>query len=165
MSGYTRAEARDWARDKLIGSVNCTIPSFTSDLRSINETAIRHDVRQAKSHGFIGTLGVSEVSITLPEYLDFLTICKDEAGPGFYVVHHASWSNLEQNLEAVAGAERAGADLALLSYPPNFYPESEQDIYDYTRAVCDATSLGIILFPMFLWGSAAASTPPTSRRG
>ena len=40
----------------------------------------------------------------------------------------------------------------LLAYPPNFYPESEQDIYDFTRAVCDATSLGVILFPMFLWG-------------
>jgi 4-hydroxy-tetrahydrodipicolinate synthase len=109
-------------------------------------------VRLAKSHGFIGTLGVSEVSITLAEYLEFLAICKDEAGPGVFVVHHASWSNLEQNLQAVAGAERAGADLVLLSYPPNFYPESEQDIYEYTRAVCDATSLAIIVFPMFLWG-------------
>jgi 4-hydroxy-tetrahydrodipicolinate synthase len=136
MAGYTRAEARDWAREKLIGAVNCTIPSFTNDLRAINETAIRHDVRQAKSHGFIGTLGVSEVSITLAEYLEFLAICKDEAGPGCFVVHHASWSNLEQNLEAVTGAERAGADLVLLSYPPNFYPESEQDIYEYTKAVC-----------------------------
>jgi 4-hydroxy-tetrahydrodipicolinate synthase len=152
MAGYIHAEARDWAREKLIGAVNCTIPSFTSDLRMINETAIRHDVRRAKSHGFIGTLGVSEVSITLPEYLEFLAICRDEAGPGFFVVHHASWSNLEQNLEAITGAEQAGADLVLLSYPPNFYPESEQDIYEYTKAVCDATSLGIILFPMFLWG-------------
>jgi 4-hydroxy-tetrahydrodipicolinate synthase len=152
MPGYTRAEARDWAREKLIGAVSCTIPSFAGDLRTINEAAIRHDVRLARSHGFLGTLGVSEVSITLPEYLEFLTICKDEAGPGFVVVHHASWSSLEQNLDAVAGAERAGADLVLLSYPPNFYPESEQDIYDYTRAVCDATGLGIILFPMFLWG-------------
>lgn len=152
MAGYTRAEARDWAREKLVGAVNCTIPSFTNDLRMINEAAIRHDVRRAKSHGFIGTLGVSEVSITLPEYLEFLAIARDEAGPGFYLVHHASWSNLEQNLEAVTGAERAGADLVLLSYPPNFYPESEQDVYDYTRAVCDATSLGVILFPMFLWG-------------
>ena len=152
MSGYSRSEARDWAREKLVGAVNCTIPSFTGDLRGINEAAIRHDVRLAKSHGFIGTLGVSEVSITLPEYLDFLRICKDEAGQDFYLVHHASWSNLEQNIEAVTGAERAGADLVLLSYPPNFYPESEQDIYDYTKAVCDATSLGIILFPMFLWG-------------
>jgi 4-hydroxy-tetrahydrodipicolinate synthase len=152
MAGYTRAEARDWAREKLVGAVNCTIPSFTGDLESLNETAIRHDVRLAKSHGFIGTLGVSEVSITLPEYLDFLGICKDEAGPDFHVVHHASWSNLEQNLMAVRGAEAAGADLVLLSYPPNFYPESEQEVYDYTKAVCGATSLGIILFPMFLWG-------------
>ena len=68
MSGYSRAEARDWAREKLVGAVNCTIPSFTGDLRGINEAAIRHDVRRAKEHGFIGTLGVSEVSITLPEY-------------------------------------------------------------------------------------------------
>jgi hypothetical protein len=41
--------------------------------------------------------------------------------------------------EAVTGAERAGGDLMLLSYPPNFYPESEQDIDDYAKAVCDAT--------------------------
>ena len=152
MPGYARAEARDWAREKLVGAVNCTIPSFSGDLRTLNEAAIRHDVRLAKQHGFIGTLGVSEVSITVGEYLDFLRIVKDEAGQGFHLVHHASWSNLEQNIEAITGAERAGADLALLSYPPNFYPESEQDIYDYTKAVCDATSLGIILFPMFLWG-------------
>ena len=152
MARYTRAEARDWARKTLIGAVNCTIPSFTNDLKGINEKAIRHDIRLAKEHGFLGTLGVSEVSITLPEYLDFLRITKDEAGKDFIVVHHASWNNLEQNFEAVHGAEEAGADIVLLSYPPNFYPESEQDIYDYTRAVCDATSLAIILFPMYLWG-------------
>ena len=152
MARYNRDEARDWAREALVGAVNCTVPSFTGDLTAINEAAIRHDVRLAKTHGFIGTLAVSEVSITLPEYLQFLQIAVDEAGPGFHVVHHASWSNLEQNLAAVAGAEQVGADLVLLAYPPNFYPESEQDIYDYTKAVCDATSLGVILFPMFLWG-------------
>ncbi|WP_329343413.1 dihydrodipicolinate synthase family protein [Streptomyces sp. NBC_01352] len=152
MPAFTRDEARDWAREKLVGAVNCTIPSFTNDLRTINEKAIRHDVRLARTHGFIGTLGVSEISITLPEYLDFLRIARDEAGSDFVVVHHGSWSNLEQNLEAVRGAEEAGADMVLLSYPPNFYPESEQDIYDYTKAVCDATDLAVILFPMVLWG-------------
>jgi 4-hydroxy-tetrahydrodipicolinate synthase len=159
MPAYPRGEARDWAREKLVGAVNCTIPSFSHDLRRINETAIRHDVRLAREHGFIGTLGVSEVSITLPEYLEFLRICKDEAGRDFWVVHHASWNDLAQNIEAISGAERAGADLALLSYPPNFYPESEQDIYEYTKAVCDATSMGIILFPMFLWGFASRIHP------
>ena len=152
MPGYTRSEARDWARERLVGAISCTIPSFTNDLRGINEAAIRHDVRLAKEHGFLGTLGVSEVSITLPEYLEFLRIVRDEAGNDLVVVHHGSWSNLEQNLEAVRGAEEAGAELVLLSYPPNFYPESEQEVYDYTKAFCDATDLAVILFPMFLWG-------------
>ncbi|WP_329252991.1 dihydrodipicolinate synthase family protein [Streptomyces canus] len=159
MSAYTRAEARDWAREKLVGAVNCTIPSFTGDLRAVNERAVRHDIRLAKEHGFIGTLGVSEISITLDEYLEFLRISKDEAGDGFHVVHHASWNDLEQNLEAVRGAEAAGADLVLLAYPPNFYPESEQEIYDYTKAVCEATNLGIILFPMTIWNFGARIHP------
>jgi 4-hydroxy-tetrahydrodipicolinate synthase len=81
-----------------------------------------------------------------------MRVMKDEAGDDLVVVHHGSWSNLEQNLEAVRGAEEAGAELVLLSYPPNFYPESEQDVYDYTKAYCDATNLAVILFPMFLWG-------------
>ena len=152
MPAYTRTEARDWAREKLVGAVNCTIPSFTADLCGINEQGVRHDIRLAQQHGFLGTLGVSEVSITLPEYLDLLRIVRDEAGDDFVVVHHGSWSTLEQNIEAVRGAEEAGADLVLLSYPPNFYPESEQEIYDYTKAVCDATNLAVMLFPMFLWG-------------
>ncbi len=152
MARYNRDEARDWAREALVGAVNCTIPSFTGDLKAINEKAIRHDTRLAREHGFIGTLGVSEVAITLPEYLNFLRIIKDEASDDFVVVHHGSWSDLAQNIEAVNGAEEAGAELVLLSYPPNFYPETEQDIYDYTRAVCDATNLAVMLFPMYLWG-------------
>jgi 4-hydroxy-tetrahydrodipicolinate synthase len=159
MPDYTRTEARDWAREKLVGAVSCTIPSFTSDLRGLNEVAVRHDVRLAKQHGFLGTLGVSEVSITLPEYLDFLRIMRDEAGDDLVIVHHGSWSDLEQNIEAVQGAERAGAELVLLSYPPNFYPETEQEIYDYTKAVCDATDLAVILFPMFLWGFSSRIHP------
>lgn len=159
MVDYTRNESRDWARERLVGAINCTIPSFTNDLRGINETAIRHDVRLAKQHGFLGTLGVSEISITLPEYLEFLEIVKDEAKNDLVVVHHASWSNLEQNIQAVKGAEAAGAELVLLSYPPNFYPESEQEIYDYTKAVCDATNLAVILFPMFLWGFSSRIHP------
>jgi 4-hydroxy-tetrahydrodipicolinate synthase len=159
MAQYIRTEARAWAREKLVGAVNCTIPSFTGDLHGINERAIRHDVALARQHGFLGTLGVSEVNITLPEYLDFLRIVRDEAGDDFVVVHHGSWSNLEQNIEAVRGAQEAGADLVLLSYPPNFYPESEEDVYAYTKAVCDATDLAVILFPMFLWGFSSRIHP------
>ncbi|MEO3855440.1 dihydrodipicolinate synthase family protein [Acrocarpospora sp. B8E8] len=152
MARYNRDEAREWGRQHLIGVVNCTIPSFTADLRNINEKAIRHDTRLAIEHGFVGTLGVSEVAISLTEYHDFLRVIKDEAGDRLIVVHHASFGNLEQNIEALKGAEDAGAELVLLSYPPNFYPETEQEIFDYTKAVCDATNLAVMLFPMYLWG-------------
>ena len=152
MARYSRNEVREWARENLIGVVNCTIPSFTGDLKGINETAIRHDTRLAIEHGFAGTLGVSEVAITLPEYLDFLHVIKDQAGDRLILVHHASFSTLEQNIDAVKGAEQAGAELVLLSYPPNFYPETEEEIYEYTKAFCDSTGLAVMLFPMFLWG-------------
>ncbi|WP_324651999.1 dihydrodipicolinate synthase family protein [Georgenia sp. H159] len=143
---------REWARTTLVGAINCTIPSFTQDLTGLNEAGIRHDVRLAIEHGFIGTLGVSEVSITLPEYIEFLRIMKDEAGQDLVIVHHASWSTLEQNIEAAKAAEDAGAEMMLISYPPNFYPETADEIFEYTKAVCDATRMGVILFPMTLWG-------------
>lgn len=152
MPTYGKGEARDWAKANLRGVVNVIIPSFTANLRDINEKAIRHDVRKNIELGFAGTLLVSEVAISLDEYRRFFEIAHDEAGNRQILVHHGSWSTLEDNLEALTIAERSGADLVLLSYPPNFYPESEQDIYDYTRAICDATPLGIMLFPMMLWG-------------
>ena len=110
MAAYTRTEAREWAREKLIGAVNCTIPSFTSDLKSINEAGIRHDIRLAKEHGFLGTLGVSEVNITLPEYLEFLRIIRDEAGKDLVVVHHGSWSTLGVSTNIIEASWQALAD-------------------------------------------------------
>jgi len=159
MPSYSKGEARDWAKQHFRGMVNVIIPSFTSNLHDINEKAIRHDVRRNIELGFAGTLLVSEVAITLDEYRRFFEIARDEAGNRQLLVHHASWSTLEDNLEALRLAEPAGADLVLLSYPPNFYPESEQDIYDYTRAICDATRLGIMMFPMMLWGFSSRIHP------
>jgi 4-hydroxy-tetrahydrodipicolinate synthase len=89
--------------------------------------------------------------ITLDEYRR-LRVGADEAKGRLMLIHHASWNDLEENIEAVRIAEANGAELILLSYPPNFYPTSAQDIYDYTRAFCDATSLAVMLFPVPIWG-------------
>ena len=152
MASYNRDEARDWAREHLRGVINVIIPSFTSDLLRINEAAVRHDVRKQLDHGFDGALLVSEVAITQPEYREFCEIAADEARGRQLFFHHSSWSDLDHALAALKIAEDTGAECVLLSYPPNFYPESEGDVYEYTKAICDATSLGVMLFPMFLWG-------------
>ena len=152
MASYNRNEAREWARDHFKGVVNVIIPSFTNNLLSINEAAVRHDVRKQLEHGFAGALLVSEVTITQAEYREFCEIAFDEAAGRQIFVHHSSWSDYETAVAGLRIAEETGAELVLLSYPPNLYPATEQDIYDYSKAICDATSLAVMLFPVGLWG-------------
>ena len=152
MSSYTKGEAREWAREHLKGVVNVIIPSFTSDLGAVNEAAIRHDVRKQLEYGFDGALLVSEVVISQDEYRQFCEIAADEAAGRQTFFHHSSWSTLEEARSALRIAEETGAEVVLLSYPPNFYPESEEDVYAYTKAICDSTDLAVMLFPMYLWG-------------
>jgi 4-hydroxy-tetrahydrodipicolinate synthase len=152
MAAYTKSETRAWTRKTMVGAVNCTTPTFTGDLTRLNEKAIRHDAALAKAHGFVGSLAIGEVNITADEYIDFIRIMKDEAGKDFFVYHHACADTLQANIEMARRAEQAGADYVLLTYPANFYPQSEDDIFDYTKAFCDATNLGVLLFPMAIWG-------------
>jgi 4-hydroxy-tetrahydrodipicolinate synthase len=147
-----RDELRAWAREHLVGVINVVIPTFTSDLGDVNEAAARHDVRRCRELGFLGTLVASEVNITPAEYLRVLRAAADEADAEFYLVHHASWNTLEQQAEMARAAEEAGAQLILVSYPPSFYPGDADEIYTYTRMLCDATGLGAILFPVPQWG-------------
>jgi 4-hydroxy-tetrahydrodipicolinate synthase len=152
MAGYRKNEARAWARENMKGVANVVIPSFSRDLRKLNEKGIRFDIRKEIEYGFWGTLLVSEVAITIPEYVQFTQWARDEAGSRLHLIHHAAFNTLEENIEAVQAAEKAGAELVLLSYPANFYAQTDKDIYDYTKAFCDGTNLGVILFTVPLWG-------------
>lgn len=152
MPTYTKPEARDWARERLRGVANVIIPTFTADLRDVNESAIRHDVRRDIELGFLGALAVAETATTPDEYVRFVEWAVDEAAGRLMTIHHASFNTLDENVEMARRASAAGAELVLLSYPPTFYPRHEQDIYDYTRSLCDAIDLAVILFPVPLWG-------------
>jgi 4-hydroxy-tetrahydrodipicolinate synthase len=152
MPSYRKSEARDWAKQHLRGVANVVIPSFSVDLPRLNEKGIRHDIRRELELGFAGTLLVSEVAMSIDEYRQFFEWANDESKGRLMLIHHASFNTLEDNKLALQHAERNGAELVLLSYPPNFWPKSAQDIFDYTKAVCDATNLAILLFPMNLWG-------------
>ena len=85
---YSRAEAKERAFAKWIGVCNVILPSFTADLKGLNEKAIRHDVRRNIEHGFWGTLLVSECGTTAAEYRQFMEIAVDEAkGRHFFLMH------------------------------------------------------------------------------
>ncbi len=151
-AAIAKQDVRDWSREHFQGVNNVVIPSFTQDLCDISEKGIRHDIRKELELGFTGTLLVSEVNISLDEYTRFTEIAADESAGRLNLIYHPAFNTLEENIEGARRARAAGARIALLSYPQNFYPTSIKDIYDYTKAFCDATDLGVILFPMTHWG-------------
>lgn len=152
MPSYTRSEARIWAREKMLGVANVIVPTMTNDFAALNEKAARHDIRTTIEHGFVGTLACSEVAVTMAEYQRFVQVMVEEAAGRIFVVHHAVFNTLEDNIAAAKLAEAAGAELILLGYPPYFFPKSLDDIYAYTKAFCDATNLAVMLFPIPTWG-------------
>lgn len=149
---YTRAEAKDRARNTWHGMCNVTLPSFTADFRDLNPAAIAHDVRRAHQFGFWGTLIASECGTTAEEYTRFMEIAADAAPPGFRLVAHLSFSTVEEELAAANAAETLGYEAALLSYPPSFVPRSAHDIVEHTAYVAERTDLALILFGVMTWG-------------
>jgi dihydrodipicolinate synthase/N-acetylneuraminate lyase len=151
---YTRSEVKDWAKQNLKGVCNVVMPTFTSDFKSLNEAAIRHDVRHCAKLGYSGTLLVSEGGTTFDEYLQFVEIAAAAAPKDFQLMVPGSFNSVDETIEACRHAERNGCVGVLLSYDPNFYPSSEDDVYEYTKRVSDSTDLGIILFAVATWGFA-----------
>jgi 4-hydroxy-tetrahydrodipicolinate synthase len=147
-----RSDLRAWARDRLVGCSAVTIPTFTSDLRRLNEAAIRHDVEHAIGLGYTYTLLCSEVAITPEENAEFTRWARDQAGDRLGLFFHAAFGTLEENIAAGRLAADAGADIVLLSYPTQFWPTTEDEIADYTVAFCRAVDLPVMLFPIPLWG-------------
>jgi dihydrodipicolinate synthase/N-acetylneuraminate lyase len=152
MSTYKKPDARAWAKEHLTGCSAVTIPSYSADLKRLNERGIRHDIELAIKFGFRYTLLCSEVAITPEENAQFTAWARESAGDRLGLFFHAAFGTLAENIEAVKLAEKAGADIVLLSYPPQFWPTTEQEIYDYTKTFCDATDLAVMLFPIPLWG-------------
>lgn len=166
---FSKSEARAWARETMHGVANVVTPTFTRNLAGINEPATRHDIRLEIEYGFWGALMVSEVALTLDEYAQFMSWGAQEAQGRLHLIHHASFNTLEDNIAAAQLTETRGAELCLLGYPPTFYPKDADDIYAYTKAFCAATRLGVILFPVPLWGferihPAAGFGPPLIER-
>lgn len=152
MATYQKKDARAWARENLTGCSSVTIPSYSSDLKRLNEKGIRHDIQGVIDLGYSYTLLCSEVAITPEENAQFTAWAKDTAGGELGLFFHAAFATLADNIHAVKLAEKAGADIVLLSYPPQFWPTTEQEIFDYTNAFCEATDLAVMLFPIPLWG-------------
>ena len=143
---YSRADAKAWAAETWRGVCNVIMPSFTSDLRSLNEAAIRHDVRRNIELGFWGALLVSECATSAEEYIRFMEICVDEAKGRHRFLVHGTFDTHDQIIAMCKAAESIGATGVLLGHPNSFYPRSEEELFDHLSGVANATNLAVCLF-------------------
>lgn len=146
----TAADARAWAKERLRGVTGCVMPSFSADMTKLNEAAIVHDVHHELELGFNGFLIVAECGTT-PEELDrFIEICVAESGDAITILQAAE-PTLEANVELIRRGAKAGVDLVMPSYPLGFYPQSGDEVVAYTRALAEASHVGLVIFAMGLW--------------
>jgi 4-hydroxy-tetrahydrodipicolinate synthase len=148
---FNRSEAKEWAKSTWYGAANVVIPTFSNDYKKLNPKAIAHDVKLSAEHGFWGSLLVSEGSTTLEEMKEFIDISVDARPKDFRLILHGSFNTIEETIEVSQYAEQQGVEALLLSYPQNFYPKSEQEIYEYTKAVADKTNMALIIFAVESW--------------
>jgi 4-hydroxy-tetrahydrodipicolinate synthase len=151
MPSYAAGEARKWARATLAGCCGCVLPTFTTDLQHLNETAIRFDVQREKELGMRAILIVAEGGTTPQEYRQMVDICVAEAGADLVTVVQASQPTFDEMIDTIAYAERAGVELVLPSYPLTYYPRDFDEIHDVTKRVIDSSSLGVLLFCIDQW--------------
>lgn len=143
---FTKPDAKQWAAENFKGICNVIIPSFSLDLKSLNEEGIRHDVSRNIELGFWGALLVSEAGTTPSEMVAFMEIAVDEAKGRQYFVLHGSFDTLEDTLSVARAARSIGVDGLLMAYPNSFYPRTVDELTAYTKAVCEGMELAVILF-------------------
>lgn len=149
---YTRSETKEWARETLRGVWNVLMPTFTSDVRRLNENAIRFDLSRNVELGFTGTLLVSECGTTVEEMKRFIAVAAEAKPKDFHLCLLGSFDTVEDIIEVSRFAEANGCDSLLLGMPLLFYPRNSNDVYELTRRVSEATNLGIIVFAVSQFG-------------
>ncbi len=148
---YRKSEAKEWTRRTWHGLCNVIIPSYSSDLKRLNKSGIRHDVRRNIELGYWGALLVSEAATTDAEYIEFMEIAVDEAKGKHNFLFHGGFDTVEDIVRLAEAAEDIGLDGVLLGHPPSFYPQSEKELYDFTEYVCNRTELGVVGFAQPHW--------------
>jgi 4-hydroxy-tetrahydrodipicolinate synthase len=142
-----KGDLKAWARERFRGIQNLIFPSFTPDLSELDEDGIRWDVQQTIQHGFFSTHCAVEAGLSLDEAVRFVQIVADEAKDKLIVSTTVIFDSFEKNIAFLQRVEHVGCHLALIGYPPNYYPVSTEEVFTVTKRMCEATNLAVNLYP------------------
>ncbi|THV42546.1 5-dehydro-4-deoxyglucarate dehydratase [Glycomyces buryatensis] len=144
MTRYAPAEIQ-----RVLGSGLLSFPvtHFRDDL-SFDEAAYRENLGHLATYpasGLFAAGGTGEFfSLTPAEVATVLRAAVEQAAGAVPIVAPAGYGTA-QAIAFAKDAEQAGADAVLL-FPPYLTEASQAGLFAHAKAVCDATSLGVILY-------------------
>ena len=141
----SKSERKDWAREHFKGFENIFMPSFTPDLKGLDEAGIRLDVRRSLAHGCFSVFAVP-LGLAPPEAKRFLEIVVDEVKGRMSVGLPIMAETIEASLQELQMAEEVGCTHALIHPSHTFHANTEDDLYKYYRTLIDSTNLGVALW-------------------
>ncbi len=146
------SEAKAWAKQNLKGIITSTIPTYTQDMKYLNEKAIAHDIDLHVKQGFLGTSIITEAGTNPDETKQFIDICVKHSKNRIMTSLLTTFSSPALNMEMAAYAKEAGVDLIQLGYPAMWHPNSLDEVVKYTEEVCKTSGLPTILWAANMWG-------------
>ena len=145
---FSRAEAKKWAKQHLKGLEAVIFPSFTPDLRSLDEEGIRYDVNHLIANGFTSALVSPEsCGMTFEERKKLVEIVCSEAKGKIHTSVAVMQDTVEEDIEMLRHIEKVGGTFVTLGHPIQYYPRSVEDIFQMYKYMCDSTNLGIVFYP------------------
>ena len=164
---YSKSQAKLWARNNMKGLEVPIFPSFTPDLGKLDEEGIRYDVNHIFANGFTSVMAAPETcGMTFDERKKFVEIVCDEARGKMHSSVSVLQDTVEQDIEMLHHIEKVGGTHATLGHPVQYYPRSEEDIYQMYKYMCDSTGLAITFYPgrLHTWHFHPSYFPPDAMR-
>jgi len=129
------------------GLLSFPVTHFAQDL-SFDESAYRENIEwlgQYDAAGLFAAGGTGEFfSLTTPEVVQVVTAAVQSAPAGTPVLAPAGYGT-RTAIELAQAAEAAGA-AGILLFPPYLTEAGQEGLFQHVKAVCDATSLGVIIY-------------------
>lgn len=137
-------DKKQWAHQHLKGMENVLMPSFSPDFKELDEAGIRHDVRQSIRHGFCSST-VSPTGANAEQRKRLMEVVRDESQDKILTSLIVGGS-AESAIESLSWAEKMGCSHAMVTFPGNLQPQSEDEVHAHFRKIIDSTSLAILLY-------------------
>lgn len=140
-----RSDRKAWAKANFKGLETILMPSFTPDLKNLDEEGIRHDVRMSKKHGFFSVF-VAGIGLTPHEQLEMIRIVVDEANGELEVAFSMGFNKDDEKINLMRLASDAGATHVLLHPSFQWKPADADELYGWYKRMIDSSDLNIALW-------------------